>query len=321
MSFTNLITIAIPCYERKEYFLYALESALNQTVRCEVIVVDNCSSHDYFKNICKEKGITYYRNDTNIGLFPNQNRCYELAETEYVKVLDDDDILLPTYVESFLNVVHKHPDIDVYYTDYYVLSKRGASNNSYTFPFGYMKNGDEIIEFGAKYNLGFPYMTAAVRKSIAILDLDKGMCIGGYDWVWVYSNFNKLTFYGNSEKLHHYRMHRTKTSRGKDWSVNLLTYSYIFEIIILRSLIDSELKKKVQRNIFWDLVNVKAHGNKKILKEIMNSDNRFGKYLKTKLENEKKIRIIFLLPKSIVNLLYFLRSSVKKAFSNSDYIK
>lgn len=44
MNFTDLITIAIPCYERKEFFLFALESALNQTIKCKVIVVDNCSS-------------------------------------------------------------------------------------------------------------------------------------------------------------------------------------------------------------------------------------------------------------------------------------
>ena len=44
MSFTNLLTIALPCYERKEFFLEALDSALNQTVKCNIIVVDNCCS-------------------------------------------------------------------------------------------------------------------------------------------------------------------------------------------------------------------------------------------------------------------------------------
>ena len=47
--FTGLVTIAMPVYERKDFFREALDSALNQPVKCKVIVVDNCSSHDYFE--------------------------------------------------------------------------------------------------------------------------------------------------------------------------------------------------------------------------------------------------------------------------------
>ena len=108
MKFTDLLTIAIPVYERKDFFLEALNSAINQTVKCNIIVIDNCSSHDYFKKICLEKKITYYRNDRNIGQDPNLNKCYKLPETEFVTLLWDDDILEPTYVSSFLDAWNKH---------------------------------------------------------------------------------------------------------------------------------------------------------------------------------------------------------------------
>ena len=115
---TDLLTIAMPVYERKEYFLEALDSAMNQTVKCEIIVVDNCSSHNYFEKICKEKGIRYYRNDENIGMAGNFSKCIKLSETEYVTTLQDDDKLSPIYVESFLQAKKLHPDLDIYFSNF-----------------------------------------------------------------------------------------------------------------------------------------------------------------------------------------------------------
>ena len=305
MSFTNLITIAIPCFERKEYFMTALESALNQTVHCSVIVVDNCSSHDYFEMICKEKKVTYYRNEKNLGLYPNYNMCYSLANTEYVKILDDDDLLLPNYVESFLNALKKHPDIDVFYTDYYLLESGFKLPHNEILPFGYIEKGYEIIEYGIKYRLAFPYMTSAIKKEKAILDLDINDCIGGYDYVWVYSKADQLTFYGDSQKLHHYRMHKDKTSHiNIEWSANTLTAPYIYDTILQSKISEPKLKKKISMNIFWGMVLLKSEGQKSELKKIINSENRFGKYFIIKLRDSILLRILFIMPKGVVFPIY-----------------
>jgi len=45
------LTIAFPVYKRTDYFRTALESSLNQTVRCRVLVVNNNSPQDDFKKI------------------------------------------------------------------------------------------------------------------------------------------------------------------------------------------------------------------------------------------------------------------------------
>ena len=103
------ITIAIPVYERTEFFKEAIESAINQTVKCTIIVVDNASTHDYFsKYISKfaDPNITYYRNDENLGMVGNWNRCIELTQTKYISILNDDDALHPQFIEythPFLN--------------------------------------------------------------------------------------------------------------------------------------------------------------------------------------------------------------------------
>lgn len=302
-SFTNLLTIAIPVYERKEYFKEALESALNQTIKCKVIVVDNCSSHDFFEKICIEKGITYFRNESNIGLFPNQNRCYSHAQTEYVKVLDSDDLLSPKYVESFLRAKEMHSDIDVFFTDYVILTSDRESSHQDAIPFGYMENGNKIIDYGIKYRLAFPYMSSTIKKIKAELDLDINVCKGGYDWVWVYSKADHLSFYGEPGKYHKYRSHNAKDSR-KDWSANLLTVPYIYEIILSKKISDPNLLKRISKKIFWELIGLKSCSNNKELNILINSDNRFGKYLKEKLNKNILLKTIFMLPKLLIKIVF-----------------
>ncbi len=302
MSFTKLLTIAIPCYERKEYFLEAVESALAQTIKCEVIVVDNCSSHDFFEKTCIGKGVTYFRNETNIGLFPNQNKCYALAKTEYVKVLDSDDLLSPIYVESFLKAIELHPDIDVYYSDFIELTSYGECSHKDKFPLGYMEKGIKIIEYGIKYRLAFPYMTSTIKRIKAQLDVDINLCAGGYDWVWIYSNADQLSFYGDSGKHHQLRLH-TDNSSKKDWIPYLLTTPYIYETILLEKLSNSKLKKKLKRKVFFELINLKSQATKGELIAIMNSENRFGKYLIDKLNRNVLLMITFKLPYLFIRIV------------------
>ena len=42
---TDLLTIVIPCYERIEYLSEAIESAISQTVKPKVVVLDNASKN------------------------------------------------------------------------------------------------------------------------------------------------------------------------------------------------------------------------------------------------------------------------------------
>jgi len=102
LNFTSKITIAIPVYERTEFFYEAINSAINQTVKCKIIVIDNASSHNYFSDYITSLGnpnIKYYRNNINIGMVLNWNKCIELSETEYITILHDDDALHPNFIE------------------------------------------------------------------------------------------------------------------------------------------------------------------------------------------------------------------------------
>lgn len=95
------ITIAIPAYKRPTTLKQTLESAINQKgfKNYEIIVVDNEAEFgietDTEKLIKSYKiaNIRYFKNNQNIGMFGNWNRCFELARGEYVALLHDDDII------------------------------------------------------------------------------------------------------------------------------------------------------------------------------------------------------------------------------------
>lgn len=51
--------------------------------------------------------LTYYKNEANLGLFGNWNRCIELAKGKWVCLLHSDDLLMPNYLRELKNAILK----------------------------------------------------------------------------------------------------------------------------------------------------------------------------------------------------------------------
>ncbi len=303
MNFTDLLTIAMPVFERKEFFLDALESALNQTVKCEVIVIDNCSSHNYFEKVCKEKKVTYYRNKSNIGMARNFAKGFELSNTPFVMNLQDDDQLAPNYVEAFQAAVEKHPDIDIFFTDFIRLTNQGKLPHKHTLPFGYMEKGDKIIEYGIKYRLGFPYMASAIKRT-KVSGFECAYEGGGsFDWVWIYSEADQFSFYGDSRLLYTFREHAMQDTKRNILHYRL-TIPYIYDKVLKEKVSDPQLKKAAEKAAFDELLHLKTLANSQVIQEFLEKDTIFSNYLREKLENDKRISFLFRLPTPGVNFVY-----------------
>lgn len=114
-----LVSIVIPTYKRPGTLKLALDSALNQ-VNFEgyvVIVVDNEAERDtdtekLIKGYSSDK-LYYYKNQENLGMTGNWNRCIELAIGEWFTLLHDDDVLLPTFLYDMLSLVKTNRDIEM----------------------------------------------------------------------------------------------------------------------------------------------------------------------------------------------------------------
>ncbi len=102
-----LVSICIPTYAGEQYLADAIQSVLDQNYRSlEVIIVDDCSPDSTAEVVAKFKDdrIHYFRNEVNLGPEGNWNRCLELANGDYYKLLPHDDILMPDCIETQVSV-------------------------------------------------------------------------------------------------------------------------------------------------------------------------------------------------------------------------
>lgn len=105
------ITIGIASYNQQDFLPDSIESALNQTVSCEVICC-NDGSTDNSLEIAKKYPIKIV-DQVNKGLASARNSILMNATGDYIIFLDSDDILLPNCVEKILEIAKTNSNIDI----------------------------------------------------------------------------------------------------------------------------------------------------------------------------------------------------------------
>lgn len=105
-----LLTIAIPTFNRPQHLEASLRSVsllIQNNHDVSVVVVDNTQNNEVLKlnlDVLKSSEIArikYFVNQSNVGMFGNWNKCIELCNSEYVTILNDDDRLLPNFVNEW----------------------------------------------------------------------------------------------------------------------------------------------------------------------------------------------------------------------------
>lgn len=226
------LTIAIPACERLDFFEEALQSALRQVSPCTVIVVDNASSHDGFRQMCekhKVDNLIYYRFEERVPMFKNWNRCVALAKTPYVMILGDDDIIKPQFCCAFEEAIQRR-QIDVFSGGIDLIGS-GAASCSWkpeTLEGEYSRL--DLLRFAVRRgNLGFPTVAMAFRTDYRFFD----ECHGSNDWRMIYEGGGAAQFFSTPDVLVHYRKHE-----GADTTANSLklvaSYAYIWDGIAAR---------------------------------------------------------------------------------------
>lgn len=101
-SISNKVSIIIPCYSYAQYLDEAIQSALDQTVPCEIIVVSDGAIDNSVEIACKYPVIVLEK--PNGGLASARNYGIQHATGEYIMSFDSDDILKPWAVEEHLKL-------------------------------------------------------------------------------------------------------------------------------------------------------------------------------------------------------------------------
>lgn len=103
-------SIVITTYNRLELLKRAIQSAFDQTVPCQIVVVDNASmdgTQEYIESLGEQ--VTYVRNATNVNHAGAVNAGVEAASGEWVKLVDDDDYLVDGCIEAIANAIQLRP--------------------------------------------------------------------------------------------------------------------------------------------------------------------------------------------------------------------
>jgi glycosyltransferase involved in cell wall biosynthesis len=99
-----LVSVGMPVYNRPEGLRRALDCLTRQTYRnIEIIVSDNCSPDAKVKEVVEEymlqdKRISYYRQNSSLGIIGNFKFVLEKADGEYFMWAADDDEWRPEFI-------------------------------------------------------------------------------------------------------------------------------------------------------------------------------------------------------------------------------
>ncbi|MGN1164813.1 MAG: glycosyltransferase family 2 protein [Lachnospiraceae bacterium] len=112
-------SFVLPAYKGR-YLAESIQSILAQTVTdFELVIVNDCSPDDIASIVAvnSDERIRYYENEQNIGgsdLVAQWNKCLSYARGEYVILATDDDLYEPNFLEAFVPLIEKYPEVGVF---------------------------------------------------------------------------------------------------------------------------------------------------------------------------------------------------------------
>ncbi len=111
-----LVSVCVPVYNGGAFLERCLGSIAAQSyANLQVVLVDDGSTDDSVARLesfaAGREHVTVHRNDTNLGLPGNWNRCMELAGGEWVKFVFQDDWLTTDCVARLVEAAHDATDL------------------------------------------------------------------------------------------------------------------------------------------------------------------------------------------------------------------
>jgi hypothetical protein len=132
---TAKLTFAIPYYSGLGYLEKAVASVFAQTrPGWRLLVCDdgNDPEAEALVRARRDDRVAYHRNERNLGMAANWNRCLDLAATDLVTLLHADDELLPGYADTMLDVAGRNPDAVAFFCAAHVIDEHGRA--CFSFP-------------------------------------------------------------------------------------------------------------------------------------------------------------------------------------------
>ena len=85
----------------------------------ELIVGDDLGDLEDVVSCYDDPRVRYVRNPTRLGLTANARALFNAARGRYVKLLDDDDRLLPGYLDAVIARLDEDPTVGIVFTSWF----------------------------------------------------------------------------------------------------------------------------------------------------------------------------------------------------------
>lgn len=183
------VSILLTCYNHFAYLPTCWQGVVDQTYRdFEIIALDDGSTDGTRQWLSKREGeARIVLNEENLGTYATLNRGLEAANGEFVAILNDDDVWLPTKLEQQIALLERFPRVGLVHTDGYFID--GAGNRLEGSPLGFefprTESGDVFLDL-AYQNKIIASAALVRRECFEELGGFDGSYFGSGDWqMWL----------------------------------------------------------------------------------------------------------------------------------------
>jgi glycosyltransferase involved in cell wall biosynthesis len=208
------VSILLTCYNHLPYMQAALDGIRSQTFTdYEVIALDDGSTDGTREFLTAQTGLRVVFNEKNLGTYGTLNKGIELAQGEFIAVLNDDDVWQPTKLAKQLELLDKHPDIGLVHTEGEFINGRGEvfEGKPLGFAFPRFESGDILLDLVYENKI---IASAAVFRRSAVEEVGwyNDLYFGSGDWELWFRIAERYRVGCVNENLTQYRVHGANAS-------------------------------------------------------------------------------------------------------------
>ena len=122
------VTVGVPTFNRSSFLGETVASVLGQSYAdFRLLICDNASDDDTAELVASlaDLRVDYIKSESNRGMLANLNRVIDLATTEYLAVVPDDDLLYPEHLRFAVDVLDRHPQVGMVHTGFDLIDGSG----------------------------------------------------------------------------------------------------------------------------------------------------------------------------------------------------
>lgn len=274
-----LYTISITVYKRAQFLGQCLESALQQdtTLPYQVVVIDDDPSRGnevetFMQSYADNPLVTYYKKHSNEGLMNNMNRSIQLAKTDWVLMIHDDDWLCPNYLSEIDKFRRKYQDYSIFvpshttfYFDHFIETKSSLREWLCKVKGCWRIKPIDFINGTCATPTGTLYQRKAFLKSGGYLE-DYGYA-ADYVFFARYSTYEKIMRV--NAKLFNYRFAENESLKQETIDNFRLIGHYLSVYLLKRyKILSKNIRARYERARFWR----EFHGNEEEMVRVIGDD-------------------------------------------------